>query len=99
MTGCAGARERTKINICTLFILFVVVSLPSRSLPLLRTSVPANSPSRGGDAVQLILPTPFDSVLVSISVFMALSSAFHSTNCSHNSPVSCSVLPVLSLPY
>ena len=45
------------------------------------------------------LPTPFYSVLVSISVSMALSSVFHSINSPNNSPFSDSVLPVLSLPY
>ena len=45
--------------------------------------VPAGSPSRGGDVAadvvdvnQPSLPTPFYSVLVSLSVFMALSTAF-----------------------
>ena len=47
------------------------------------------------------LPTPFFlySVLVSISVFMALSTVSHSINSSDNFPFSHSVLPVLSLPY
>ena len=44
------------------------------------------------------LPTPFYSVLVSVSVVMALSSIFHSINSPDNSPFSHSVLPVLSLP-
>ena len=34
------------------------------------------------------LPTPFYSVLVSISVFMALSTVFHSINSPDNSPLS-----------
>ena len=48
--------------------------------------VPAGSPSRGGDVKVYVLdinqpslPTPFYSVLVSVSVFMALSIVFHST--------------------
>ena len=41
----------------------------------------------------------FYSVLVSISVFMALSTVFHSTNPPDNSPLSHSVLPVLFLSY
>ena len=45
------------------------------------------------------LPTPFYSVLVSISVFMALSTVFHSINSPINSPFCDSVLPVSSLPY
>ena len=68
--------------------------------------VPAGSPSRGGDVTvyvydinQLSLPTPFYSVLVSISVFMALSTVFHSINSPDNSPLSHSVLPVSFLPH
>ena len=45
------------------------------------------------------LPTPFYSVFMSGSVFMALSTVFHSINYPDNSPLSPSVLPVLSLPY
>ena len=45
------------------------------------------------------LPTPFYSVLVSISVFMALSTVFYSINSSDSSPFSHSVLPVLALPF
>ena len=45
------------------------------------------------------LPTSFFSVLVSTSVFVALSTVFHSINSPDNSPFSHSVLPVLSLPY
>ena len=73
---------------------------------LLSPHVPAGSPSRGGDAAVYVkdinqpsLPTPFHSVLVSISVFVALSTAFHSINSPDNSPFSHSVLPVVSLPY
>ena len=51
------------------------------------------------DINQPSLPTPFCSVLVSVSVFMALSTLFHSLNSPDNSPFSHSVLPVLSLPY
>ena len=65
------------------------------------SDVPKGSPSRGGDVAayvfdvnQLRLPTPFYSVLVSVSVFAALSSAFHSIHSSDNSPLSNSVLPV-----
>ena len=54
--------------------------------------VPTGSPSCGGDvAVYVIdinqpsLPTPFSSVLVSVSVFMALSTVFHSLNSPDNS--------------
>ena len=71
--------------------------------------VPVGSPSRGGnvgnvavyvfDINQPSLATPFYSVLVSISVLMALSAEFHSINSPDNSPLSPSVLPVLFLPY
>ena len=63
------------------------------------------SPSRGGDVAvyvfdvnQWSLPTPFHSVLVSVSVFMALSTVFHAINSLDHSPLSHSVLPVLFLP-
>ena len=60
------------------------------------------SPSRGGrvtiyvpDVNQLSLPTPFYSALVSDSVFMVLSTVFHSINSPNSCPLSHSVLPVL----
>ena len=62
-------------------------------------AVPAGSSSRGGDVAvcvfdinQSSLPTPFYSVLVSVSVFMDLLTAFHSINSPDNSPLSHSVL-------
>ena len=68
--------------------------------------LPTGSPSRGGDvAVYLFdinqpsLPTPFHSVLVSVSVFMALSTVFRSINSPDNPLLSHSVLPVSFLPY
>ena len=68
-------------------------------------TVPAGSPLLGGDVVVYVkdtnqpsLPTPFYSVLVSVSVFRALSTVFHSINSPDNSPLSRSVLPVLILP-
>ena len=39
------------------------------------------------------------SILVSVSVFMALSTVFHSINSPDSSPLSHSVLPVIFLPY
>ena len=48
------------------------------------------------DINQPSLPTPFYSVLVSISVCMALSTVFHSINPPDNSPFSHSVLVVLA---
>ena len=63
-----------------------------------------SSPSRGEDVTvyvfdmnQTSLPTPFYSVLVSNSVFIALSTAFNSINSPDISPSSHSVLLVLSL--
>ena len=60
------------------------------------------SPSRGGDVTVYVkdinqpsLPTPFYSVLVSTSVFMALSTVLHFINSPDNSLFSHSVLPVL----
>ena len=68
--------------------------------------MPAGSPSRGGDVAvhvfdinQPSLPTPFYFVLVAVSVFMGLSTVFHSINSPENSPPSHSALPVLFLPY
>ena len=68
--------------------------------------VPAGSPSRGGDVTVYVfdrnqpsLPAPFYSFLVSVSVFMALSTVFHSLDFPNSSSLSYSVLPVLFLPY
>ena len=77
--------------------------------------VPTGSLSRGGDVAVYVFnvfcllclrhkPTElahsfFYSVLVSVSVFMALSTIFHSINSPDNSPLSHSVLPVLFLPH
>ena len=52
------------------------------------------------DIDQSSLPTPSQcSVLVSISVFLALLSVYHSLNFPNNNLLSHSVLPVLFLPY
>ena len=66
--------------------------------------VPSGSP-RGGDVLRFMSdiskpssPTPY-SLLVSLSVFMALSTVFHSMTSPDNSLFSDTVLPVLSLPY
>ena len=48
---------------------------------------------------QPCLPTSFYSVLVSVSVFITLSTVFHCINSPVNSSFSHSVLPVLALPY
>ena len=74
-------------------------------------SVPTGSSSGGGNVAVYIfdinqpsLPTPFFlknfySALVSISVFIALSTVFYSVNSPDNCPLSHSVLLVLFLPY
>ena len=51
------------------------------------------------DINQPSMPTPFYSVLVSVSVFMALSTMFHSINSPDNFPLFGSDFPVLFLPY
>ena len=68
--------------------------------------VPAGSPSRGGDVAVYVfdinqpsLLTPFYSVLVSVYVFIGLSTVFHFINSPDKSPLSHSILPVLFLPY
>ena len=64
--------------------------------------------SHGGNVVVYVkdinqpsLPTPFFfyPVLASISVFMALSTVFHSINSPGNTPLSHSLVPVLIVPY
>ena len=82
----------------------VLLLLQLRQIP--SSWSPAGSPSRGGDAAVYVfdvnqpsLPTPFYSVHVSISVFIALSTVFRSINSPDNSLLSHSVLPVLFLPY
>ena len=84
----------------------VIIHHSKASMFLWSSMVPADSPSGGGgvaiyvfDINQPSLPTPFCSVLVSVSVFMALSTVFHSINSPDNSPLSHSVLPILFLPY
>ena len=69
-------------------------------------TVPAGTPWRSWDVTVYVLdinqpslPTPFSSVLVSVPVFMALSSVLHSINYPDNSPLFHSVLPVLFLPH
>ena len=83
-------------SVACIFNLLYAVPLTVFSFPL----VPTGSPSRGGDVTvnvkdinQPSLPTPF------YSVFMALSTVFHSINSPDNSPLSHSVLPILILPY
>ena len=63
--------------------------------------LPTGLPSRGGDVAVYVfdisqpsLPTPFYSVLVSIFLLTALSTAFFSINPPDNYPLSPSVLPL-----
>ena len=74
------------------------LGVPIRSKKMYYYSV--GSQSRVGDVVVYVfdtnqpsLPTPFYSVLVSVSVFMALSTVFHSIHSPDNSPL---FHPVLS---
>ena len=86
---------------CYVHILSAFALLYMRTLTYLpinritpRDPVPVGSPSRGGDVTiyaginQPNLPTLFYSVLVSIFVFMALSTVFHSINSPDSSQVS-----------
>ena len=64
------------------------------------------SPSDDGDVTVYVfdinhpsLPAPFYSLLVSVSVFMVLSTVFHSINSPDNSLLSHSVLLIFFLPY
>ena len=69
--------------------------------------VPTGLPSRGRDVTIYVFNTNQPSlltlfvysVLVSFSVFVALSTVFHSINSPDTSPLSHSVLPTLFLPY
>ena len=72
---------------------------PSLSLSRLLAVSDGDVAVYGFDINQPSLPTPFYSVLVSISVFMALSTVFHSINSPDSCPLSSSVLPVLFFPY
>ena len=84
--------------------------IPHRSvISAFISPVPRGPLSRGGDVAVYhkflsfinlpSLPTQFYSVLVSVSVFLVLSTAFHSINSPDNFPLSHSVLPVFFLPY
>ena len=73
--------NKEKLTIITSFSNFLGQNL------LLTLIVPEGSPSRGGEAKVYVfdinqpsLPTPFYSVLVSVSVFLTLSTVFHSIN-------------------
>ena len=90
----------TLIHLTTLYYttLYYTTSLCYTMLScttLHHTLVPTGLPSRGWDVAvyvfdinQLGLPTPLYSVLLSVSVFMALSNVFHSINSPENSAFS-----------
>ena len=89
-----GTRQRDILN-----RIFSAFSLP-HLFSFFLCHVPMGSPSRGGDGtVYVFAHTFFNSVLAPVSVFMALSTVFHSINSPDNSQFSHSVLLVLSLPY
>ena len=84
----------------------LISAFPTHSVLFFSKYVPAGSPSRCGDVVVYVfgvnqesLPTPFYSLLASISVFMALSAVFHSKNSPDNSLLSHTVLPDFFLPH
>ena len=73
-----------------------IIALLKKKVP--KTSVPTGTSSRGGDVTVYVpdinqpsLPTPFHSVLVSVSVLMVLSTVFYSINSPDSSPLSHSV--------
>ena len=86
-------------GVCYVMKITVANSYPDMGMLTLQTFcfaptfwVPAGSPSRDGDDTvdvydinQPSLPTLFNSVLVSVSVFMALSTVFQSINPPENS--------------
>ena len=81
-----------------MIIISLLLLLPRSGLSLF---VPTGSPPRGGDVAVYVfdlnqpsLPTLLSSALVSLSVFMALSTVLYSINSPSNSPLSHSVLPV-----
>ena len=82
------------------FSLFLSLSLFLRSLLSLWVHLHVVGMLRFmSDKNQPSLTTPFYSVLVSISVFMTLSTVFHSINSPDNSLFSHSLPVVLALPY
>ena len=91
----------TSFTFFPLLLLVLLVLLLFSSSSSFSSSVPAGSPSCSGDVTVYVpdinqpsLPTPLYCVLVSVSVFMALSTVFHSINSPNNSLLSHSVLRV-----
>ena len=106
--GCCGLclwHKPTELALSFLFCACVCICLSGWShCDILYVS--AGSPSRGEDVVVYVkdinqpsLPTSLYCVLAFISVFMTLSTVFHSINTLDNSPLSHFVLSVLFLPY
>ena len=94
-----------KCHIIYSFVLLFFIFLFYLFVFCLLRSVPWGSSFLGGDVMVYVtdinqpsLPTPFYSVLVSVFVFMALSTLFHSINSPDNSSLSHSVLMILILP-
>ena len=104
-------RELNKICLMGFRVWIFVIHYKFFETLHVKTRVPMGSPSRGGDVTVYVkdinqpsLPTPFILFLclfpsLSVSVFMALSTVFHSINSPDNSPFSHSVLPLSSLLY
>ena len=90
LTGRLISRSITKCSLTDVCSPFYRESLRAhlQVIGMLRFMSDINQPS---------LPIAFYSVLVSVTVFMALSTVFHSINSPDNSPFSDSVLPVLAL--
>ena len=97
---CCCMHSFSEALILWLFFVHGYIKCPGNVM-IPRLWVPAGSPSHCGDVAVYVfdinqpgLPTPFCSVLVSVSVFIALSTVFHSINSTDNSPLSFCVLPV-----
>ena len=89
---------------CLFFIIIIVTVIAVCCTVVVK--VPSGSPSRGGDVTVCVydinqpsLPTPFHSALVSVSVFMALSTVFHSEILPTILNFLALFFPVLFLPY
>ena len=98
-TGCHNCTVQIVTRWCANSIIWLIMYLEWKFPQL---PVAAGSPSRGWNVAVYVfntnqpsLPTPFLSFLVSVSVFMALSTVFHSINSPDNSSLSHSGLPVL----
>ena len=98
----ARLRARARVCVCVCVCVCVRARVHARVLCIALTGVPVGLPSRGGDVTVYVLdisqpssPTPFYSALVSVPLFVALSTVFYSINSPDNSPLSHSVLLIL----